>query len=403
MRPTPRLAPLFLVTPMLVACSQPATKKQDICQDIGGGAPSVCPPKSATVPGDARGASEEERLAAIQKAMNELDEGAQLCWASAATERFDIAGQITLMVDIATGTGVGKATVVQDTARNTKLTACLVQLLGGYRWAPPLYSEAIQLPFSFKAPDGQSVIDRKLVERKTQADVSVAVLLDEANTGNPAASMLEVAVKSGASTGMRTVDRAELWYFLTPAELRYGLAKSTKLGGGHARFVDAGGMVFVPAGCAREVVAGAGELRAVITVFPGGREGIARAGALPATTLDPKCTDKPYATPVGDIHGAARIYIEPSKVKWAPAAASILELAAGSIVPEHVHAAETELLYILDGNGTMTIDGQAIAVTPTSVIQIPANTKHAFSAAANVRALQIYTPAGPEQRFKKAP
>jgi quercetin dioxygenase-like cupin family protein len=40
-------------------------------------------------------------------------------------------------------------------------------------------------------------------------------------------------------------------------------------------------------------------------------------------------------------------------------------------------------------------------VTPTSVIQIPPNTKHAFAATAAVRALQVYTPAGPEQRFKK--
>jgi hypothetical protein len=42
-----------------------------------------------------------------------------------------------------------------------------------------------------------------------------------------------------------------------------------------------------------------------------------------------------------------------------------------------------------------------VAVTPTSVIQIPPNTKHAFAATAAVRAVQVYTPAGPEQRFKK--
>ena len=50
---------------------------------------------------------------------------------------------------------------------------------------------------------------------------------------------------------------------------------------------------------------------------------------------------------------------------------------------------------------SMSINGQDIAVTPTSVIQIPPNTKHAFAASAAVKALQIYTPPGPEQRFKK--
>jgi len=49
----------------------------------------------------------------------------------------------------------------------------------------------------------------------------------------------------------------------------------------------------------------------------------------------------------------------------------------------------------------MTIAGTEVAVTPTSVIQIPPNTKHSFAAKEAVRALQIYTPAGPEQRFKK--
>jgi hypothetical protein len=36
------------------------------------------------------------------------------------------------------------------------------------------------------------------------------------------------------------------------------------------------------------------------------------------------------------------------------------------------------------------------------VVQIPPNTPHAFTASAAVRAVQVYTPAGPEQRFKKA-
>jgi quercetin dioxygenase-like cupin family protein len=68
-----------------------------------------------------------------------------------------------------------------------------------------------------------------------------------------------------------------------------------------------------------------------------------------------------------------------------------------------VHASETELLYVLDGSGTMTIGGQPFAVTQTSVVQVPPNTKHAFAATTLVRALQLYTPAGPEQRFKKKP
>ena len=83
--------------------------------------------------------------------------------------------------------------------------------------------------------------------------------------------------------------------------------------------------------------------------------------------------------------------------------ASEAELPAGLAIKEHVHAKETELLYILEGDGTMTIGGVELAITPTSVVQVPPNTKHAFTAKRAVKALQIYTPAGPEQRFKGKP
>src|SRR5437763_804663 len=83
---------------------------------------------------DAAGASQEEKLAAIQKAMNELAPAVQQCWAAAATERFDIEGELTAQIDIADGSAT--ATIVRDTARNPRLAACVTALLGKYPWAP---------------------------------------------------------------------------------------------------------------------------------------------------------------------------------------------------------------------------------------------------------------------------
>ena len=71
---------------VLAACGHPAA------------APAPPPPPAPTpvvaAPADAA-VSDDEKLAAIQKAMNDLDEGAQQCWAAAATERYDIEGEIT--------------------------------------------------------------------------------------------------------------------------------------------------------------------------------------------------------------------------------------------------------------------------------------------------------------------
>lgn len=355
-------------------------------------------PGSATTttaaPADAPEASEDEKLAAIQKAMNELDEAAQQCWAAVAVERFDIEGDITAQIDIEASSA--RATVVGDTARNPKLTACLVQLLGAYRWAPPLHGQSIQLPFRFRAPDGQNVIDRRLVPWNGQGGISVAVLLDESNSGNDAGSILEVAIDAGKTTGPRQPDRTEVWYFLTPAKL-----------GTSNKAVAAGDMVVAPKGSVREIASTGQPVRAVVFLVPGGREGSARAGALPApnpTGSRGTAAVKHLPASAAKTHGPAQIFAEPATTSDKAFAASVLTLAAGSSVPEHVHANETELLYVLSGSGTMTIKGVEVAITPMSVVQVPPNTKHAFkAAAADVRSVQLYTPAGPEQRFKAAP
>nr|MBA3821935.1 hypothetical protein [Deltaproteobacteria bacterium] len=218
-----------------------------------GGATGSSAPTDA-LPTDAAG-SEQAKLAAIQKAMNELDEAAQGCWAAAATERFDIEGDVNVLVDIAAGGA--KTQVTRDTTRNAKLTGCLAQLLARYPWAPPLHGQAIQLPFKFRAPDGQNVVDRSLVTWSVQATVSVAVLLDENNSGNAAASMFELAIAAGGSTGLRVAERAELWYFLGPASVQVTRAKP-------ARTVAAGDLMYVPAQGARDVIATVGGVHAVV-------------------------------------------------------------------------------------------------------------------------------------------
>jgi quercetin dioxygenase-like cupin family protein len=344
-------------------------------------------------------ADQQVRLAAIQKAMNDLTPAMQACWASVAVERFDIFGELQAFVEIEK-TGA-KVTFTSDSAHHPKLAACVAQVLAKYPWAPPLYGQAIKLPFRFHSQDGQNAIDRALVPWNGQDKVAVAVLLDEANSNNAAASMFELAIAGGGTTELRASQRAELWYFLGPGEVRIGTAKRT---------VAAGDMMYVPTAGGREVAATAGDLHAMIVAVPGGREGAARAGALPTPTMQVKSGYVgPVFLPAKDAKsyprggGSVAIFAEPATIKDKTLAASILELPAGAAIPEHVHAKESELLYMLAGNGTLTVKGVAQPVTATSVVQIPPDTKHAFTATTAVRAVQIYTPAGPEQRFKAKP
>ncbi len=393
----PPLWALAFAASALAACSAPAASSPaPLAPD-----PQPAPPAEPTKTEDEQQA---ERLAAIQHAMNQLDEGAQQCWAAAAAvEGYQLAGDLAALVEIAAPRA--SVQVTRNTSGSVRLSACVAELLARYPWAPPLAGQAISLPFAFRAPSGQSVIDRRFVPAVSQGSVAVATLLDERNTGNPAASLFEVTVAAGASTGLRVASRTEAWFFLGTGEI--GTASS---GRGQAQRLTGGDLLLVPAGTARKLEASAGApLRAVLVVTPGGVEGSARAGALPtpeapltktapatAFTLARASDAKRYPRPGGEVS----LLLDPATTKQPALSAAILSFAAGTAVPLHQHAAETELLYILEGAGTLTIGEATLPVEPSSVLQLPRGVPHAFVASAPLRALQLYTPAGPEQRFK---
>jgi quercetin dioxygenase-like cupin family protein len=108
---------------------------------------------------------------------------------------------------------------------------------------------------------------------------------------------------------------------------------------------------------------------------------------------------------IADGKAGARILLDESTVPGLKEAAMTeLVMLPGAIVPEHTHDTSAELIYILEGHATMTLDGQAQMVRAGMAIYIPAGVKHSLAMDTKVeplRALQVYTPGGPEQRFKK--
>ncbi len=314
-------------------------------------------------------ASPEETLAAIQKAMTDLDAVAHQCWASVAVERFDVEGNLEMRIAIAESAASPSAhvDVVTDTTRTPKLVACMRRVLETYAWAPPLRGQTIQLPFRFRAPDMQNVIDRRLVSAATaQSGISIGVLLDEANTGVDAASMLEIAIARGARTGVRLADREELWYFATPAVV-------------DDKPVPAGQIMDVPVGATRDVAAIDAAVRAVIVIVPGGREGAARAGALPTRSATRR-GKSPTLPPPGDFRD----------MPGSQLSGGVFERSLAP-VPEAV-APYHQLLYVLAGAGTVTLDGVQLPLGPTTVLQIPPGMRYAMTLTSPLRALQVNVP-----------
>jgi quercetin dioxygenase-like cupin family protein len=109
---------------------------------------------------------------------------------------------------------------------------------------------------------------------------------------------------------------------------------------------------------------------------------------------------KVYPSAAGKIK--VHLLFEPANTDSPLAAASIVEFASGVEVARHTHAGSAEILYILSGSGELQIGSEKLAFGPDQAIHIPENQPHAvrFTGPEKTIALQIYAPAGPEQRFK---
>jgi mannose-6-phosphate isomerase-like protein (cupin superfamily) len=71
-------------------------------------------------------------------------------------------------------------------------------------------------------------------------------------------------------------------------------------------------------------------------------------------------------------------------------------------VPEHTHPTSWEILCAVEAAGTFTLDGKPSRLAARGIVTVPPNTKHAWQPDEGSRlvAIQLYSPPGPEQRFR---
>jgi quercetin dioxygenase-like cupin family protein len=79
-----------------------------------------------------------------------------------------------------------------------------------------------------------------------------------------------------------------------------------------------------------------------------------------------------------------------------------LEALAGFTVPRHGHPTSAEVIVVLQGRGRTTVGEQEAHVVSSNALYIESATPHSLAVAEPMRALQLYVPAGPEERFFQA-
>ncbi len=78
---------------------------------------------------------------------------------------------------------------------------------------------------------------------------------------------------------------------------------------------------------------------------------------------------------------------------------SRLELAPRAQIPEHVDGTD-EAIVVLEGSGTLTIDGQAHAIAVGDAVLMPGGARVSFvNGDAPMTVIQVFSPPGPEAKY----
>lgn len=81
---------------------------------------------------------------------------------------------------------------------------------------------------------------------------------------------------------------------------------------------------------------------------------------------------------------------------------SLLEADPDVVVPEHRHAGSAEILFVERGGGVLRIGERRVRLRPGAAVYVPEGELHSFTGEGDTPfvAVQVYTPSGPEQRFR---
>lgn len=95
-----------------------------------------------------------------------------------------------------------------------------------------------------------------------------------------------------------------------------------------------------------------------------------------------------------------QIVLDPDQAGAENASLSVMHGTSNYAIPSHANEGSAEVLFIENGSGVMTIGEREVAVHPGSAIYVPRGVTHAFTPdqSAPLHAIQLFAPAGPEQR-----
>jgi quercetin dioxygenase-like cupin family protein len=374
---------------------------------------------------------EENRIADIlQSAL--VAHGAEVnrCFERALADTLDVAGKIELSVDVGAAGKITRAEPALDEVKSPVLLACLEasaltwSLAGidpGSTVVVPLAFEGQAAQFTIKvadAPDhGPPAPKHKAGGSPPPAPpFSVKLLVDQATMHAQKAAVVQLTVSPANRIALHRHPGAELLYVLR------GHARVLGAAGVAAEKLDEGMAIYIPPSMPHAIENMGRQTPAVLLVVfvPPGPEKVFRDPKDPEGRAafevlhDPKVASpdgakfvvsapaagdaaplfggKGKATPLLDVAhtGNGAVYL------------GKLEAAPGVEVPRHSHPGAEEIIFVTAGAGELTVGSEKFPFEASEALYIPAGQPHAvkFTGTDKVEMVQIYAPAGPEDRYK---
>ncbi len=358
----------WILSVALAACGSPAKGTR------GGGATPV----------------DDAAVAAFRTEMTALGDAFRLCHNRARTTNYRIHGSIEF--EVGRPQEVLIVTVRQNGTGSNELAECSKSRIIEHEFAGVVKRGQIyrsSLAFPDRGPN--YVIAGADITPLTLSDTqSVTNFLTPDNTGNPDATLAMWRLSAGLPLEARDTD--EVWFVLGGEGKIYD-----ERGAKRGQKIYPGSAVYVPRGVSRGYDHTSESPLVVIVAQP------------PAEAPKKKSKDKLVVKQIGRVPartiggGSGEVRMMIGGPEKAAVYIGAITLFAKAEVPAHQHEDSTELLYLIEGAGDLRIGTETLPVGPATAIQIPRGVEHAFKATSptSIKAVQLYVPRGPEERFKK--
>jgi quercetin dioxygenase-like cupin family protein len=295
------------------------------------------------------------------------------------------AGEMLVQVIVGEGGKVGATKVLKDQSGSAALGPCLVGKIGKWDLASlqAAAGDQVVFPLVFR-PEKLAKGERRVLIPMGAQEVSGSqrFLIDDESVGEApllTMDMLTLQPNQSSPAKVRTENEEELVLYVVEGTFAVGTDT-----------IAAGDALWLGAKEERPALKPEGKKPLKLLEIRGHGTGT-------GTKIARGATAKAY--PVGGPQASVKLLLD-----------GIGHVALDEIVaeprvaiPPHKHQSEDEVLFMLAGKTSTTVGKQTFETAPGDVMRIPANTTHSMKVGEALRAIQVYAPAGPEQRFKGEP